>query len=83
MMWGASPSNSAARPPAAAIQPAWRPMTSMMKTLVDDRAIDRTSKAASRTDTATYFATEPKPGQLSVIGRSLSTVFGIPMQVMG
>ena len=27
--------------------------------------------------TATYFATEPNPGQLSVIGRSLSTVFGI------
>jgi 6-phosphofructokinase 1 len=34
-------------------------------------------------DTATYFATEPKPGQLSVMGRSLSTVLGIPMQVMG
>ena len=54
-----------------------------MKTLVEDLAIDRTSNAASRTDTATYFATDPKPGQLSVIGRSLSTVFGMPMQVMG
>ena len=39
--------------------------------------------AASRVDTATYLATEPKPGQLSVIGRSLSTVFGTPTQVIG
>ena len=34
-------------------------------------------------DTAMYFATEPKPGQQSVCGRSLSTVFGTPTQVMG
>ena len=39
-------------------------------------AIERTSNEASSVDTATYLATEPKPGQQSVIGRSLSTVFG-------
>ncbi len=34
-------------------------------------------------EVATYFATEPKPGQQSVNGKSLSTVFGIPIQVNG
>ena len=58
-------------------------MTSMTKTLVEVRAIDATSSAASRVETATYFATEPKPGQQSVKGRSLSTVLGMPMQVTG
>ena len=58
-------------------------MTSRMNTLVDVSHIDATSNAASRTDIATYFATEPKPGQVSVSGRSLSTVFGMPMQLMG
>ena len=67
---------SEARPPAAAIQPAWRPMTSSTKTLVDVAAMERTSKLASRVETAMYLATEPKPGQLSVMGRSLSTVLG-------
>ncbi len=38
--------------------------------------MEATSSAASLVDTATYFATEPKPGLLSVIGKSLSTVFG-------
>ena len=41
------------------------------------------SLATSRTDTAVYFAAEPKPGQQSVNGRSLSTVLGTPMQVSG
>ncbi len=63
-------------PPAAAIQPAWRPMTSSTNTLVEVFAMDATSKLASRVEMAMYLATEPKPGQLSVIGRSLSTVFG-------
>ena len=45
-------------------------------TLVEVLAIEATSSAASRIDTATYLATEPKPGQQSVTGRSLSTVFG-------
>ena len=58
-------------------------MTSRMKTLVDVSAIDSTSSAASIVDTATYLATEPKPGQQSVTGRSLSTVFGMPTQVTG
>ncbi len=35
-----------------------------------------TSSEASSVDSATYFATEPKPGQQSVIGRSLSMVLG-------
>jgi hypothetical protein len=45
--------------------------------------MDFTSRPASRVDTATYLATEPKPGQQSVSGRSLSTVFGTPTQVTG
>ena len=45
--------------------------------------MDLTSKAASLVETAVYLATEPKPGQLSVIGKSLSTVLGMPTQVMG
>ena len=35
------------------------------------------SKDASLAEVATYFATEPKPGQLSVTARSLSIVFGM------
>ena len=58
-------------------------MTSSTNTLVDVRAIEATSKPASRIDTATYLATEPKPGQQSVIGRSLSTVFGTWMACRG
>ena len=54
-----------------------------MKTRVEVRAIEATSSEASSVDTATYFATEPKPGQQSVTGRSLSTVFGMPMQATG
>jgi hypothetical protein len=58
-------------------------MTSRMNTRVDVLAMDSTSRPASRVDTPTYFATEPKPGQVSVSGRSLSTVLGIPMAVIG
>ena len=58
-------------------------MTSRIKTLVEVLAIESTSMAASWVETATYLATEPKPGQLSVTGRSLSTVFGTPRQVTG
>ena len=58
-------------------------MTSITNTLVDVFAIDATSNAASRIDVATYLATEPKPGQLSVATRSLSTVFGTWTQVSG
>src|SRR6185503_15050720 len=65
-----------ARPPAAAIQPACRPITSRTNTLVDVFDMLATSKLASSVETAMYFATEPKPGQQSVMGRSLSTVFG-------
>src|SRR5271154_5594821 len=83
MMCGASPALSPAKPPAAAIQPACRPITSSTNTLVEVRAIEATSSAASRVDTAMYFAAEPNPGQQSVMGKSLSTVFGIPMQVSG
>ena len=60
----------------AAMKPAWRPMTSKMKTLVEVSHMEATSMAASRVDTATYLATEPNPGQLSVRGRSLSMVLG-------
>ena len=74
---------SEAKPPAAAIQPAWRPMTSSTNTLVEVAAMERTSKLASRVDTAMYLATDPKPGQLSVMGRSLSTVLGTWMAWRG
>ena len=40
----------------------------------------RGDKGASNTDP---FATEPKPGQVSVTGRSLSTVFGTPITCSG
>ena len=83
MMCGASSGPLPARPPAAAIQPACRPITSSTNTLVEVRAIEATSSAASRVETAMYLATEPKPGQQSVCGRSLSTVFGTPTQVSG
>ena len=58
-------------------------MTSNIKTLVDVSAIDKTSRLASFVDTAMYLATEPKPGQVSVMGKSLSTVFGIPIDAIG
>ena len=48
-----------------------------MKTLVDVLHIDLISNDASLAEVATYLATEPKPGQLSVITRSLSIVLGI------
>src|SRR6516164_2864254 len=83
MMWGGSLGLRPASPPAAAIQPACRPMTSSTNTLVEVRAMEATSSPASQVDTATNFATEPKPGQQSVCGRSLSTVFGTPTQVIG
>ena len=79
---GISVVGSDARPPAAAIQPAWRPITSMMNTLVDVSAMAATSKLASRVEIAMYLATEPNPGQQSVIGRSLSTVFGMWLTVI-
>ena len=60
------PASSAASAPAAAIQPAWRPMTSKINTFVEDSHMEAISKLASLVDTATYLATEPKPGQLSV-----------------
>src|SRR5271169_601375 len=83
MTMGSSQFLSEAKPPAAAIHPAWRPITSTTNTLVEVLAIDATSKLASRTDTATYFATEPKPGQQSVMGMSLSTVLGTWMACSG
>ena len=60
----------------AAIHPACLPMTSRIKTLVEVLHIDLMSKEASLAEVAMYFATEPKPGQLSVTARSLSIVFG-------
>jgi hypothetical protein len=54
-----------------------------MKTLVEVFAMDSTSRPASIIETATYLATEPNPGQQSVIGRSLSTVLGTCTAVSG
>ena len=82
-MWGGSFLFFEIKPPAAAIHPACLPMTSNIKTLVDVSAIERTSRLASFVETAIYLATEPKPGHVSVIGKSLSTVFGIPIEAIG
>ena len=82
-MCGPWPAFCCARPVAAVIQPACRPITSRMKTLVEVLAIDSTSSTASIIEVDTYFATEPKPGQVSVMGRSLSTVFGTCTAVIG
>src|SRR5215469_13877122 len=83
MMCGGSPGLRPASPLEAAIQPACRPITSRTNTFVEVRAIEATSSPASRVETAMYLATEPNPGQQSVCGRSLSTVFGTPTQVIG
>jgi len=82
-MCGPSSGPSAASPPAAVIQPAWRPITSSTKICVEVRNIDATSMLASRIEVATYFATDPNPGHASMIGRSLSIVFGTPMHCTG
>src|ERR1051325_266375 len=82
-MCGASPSCSAASAQAAVVQPACRPIISIVKTLVEVRLIAVRSSAASRIEVATYFAAEPKPGEQSVIGKSLSTVLGIPTHTIG
>jgi hypothetical protein len=44
-----------------------------VNTLVEVRLVDAKSNAASRMQVARYFATEPKPGEQSVMGSSLST----------
>ena len=54
-----------------------------MKTFVEVSDILSTSSPASLIEVDTYFATEPNPGQLSVKGRSLSIVLGMPIQVTG
>ena len=77
MTWGALLASVSARQDAPAIQPACLPMTSRIKTFVEVSHIEAISRAASRVDIATYLATEPKPGELSVKGRSLSIVFGM------
>ena len=42
-----------------------------------------TSNPASKVEVATYLATDPNPGEQSVKGKSLSTVFGIPIHLRG
>ena len=70
-------------PADAASHPACLPITSNIKTFVDVSDIDLTSNDASRVDVAIYLATEPKPGQQCVMGKSLSIVLGKPIQVIG
>lgn len=82
-MCGAEFPLSCARPDEAASHPACLPITSNIKTLVELLDMLLTSKAASFVDVAMYFATDPKPGQLSVKGKSLSIVLGMPIQVTG
>src|SRR6516164_3877149 len=80
---GASPSWSAASAQAAVSQPACQPITSKTNTLVEVRLTEDRSNAVSRMQVARYFAAEPKPGEQSVMGRSLSTVLGIPTETIG
>ena len=82
-MCGASCLEDLANAEDAANHPAWRPITSRIKTFVEVSDIDSTSRDASSVEVAMYFAAEPNPGQQSVIARSLSTVFGIAMQLIG
>ena len=72
-----------ASPEDAASQPACLPITSKINTFVELLDMLFTSKAASFVEVAIYFATDPKPGQLSVKGKSLSIVLGIPIHVTG
>ena len=58
-------------------------MTSRMNTFVDVSDMEATSKDASIVEVAIYFAAEPNPGQQSVTAKSLSTVFGIAIQLIG
>ena len=51
--------------------------------MVEVSDIDSTSKAASIVEIAIYLAADPNPGQQSVIAKSLSTVLGIAIQLMG
>ena len=80
-MWGASELSCFARAEDPAIHPACLPITSRMKTFVEFSIIDWTSRLASWVDIATYFATDPNPGHVSVTAKSLSTVLGIAIQV--
>ena len=64
------------------IHPACLAITSKIKTFVDVSHIDLTSSPASNVEIAVYFPTDPKPGEQSVNGKSLSTVFGIPIHLM-
>ena len=83
MIWGDELLSFLAKALDAAIQPACLPITSRINTLVEDSAIDSTSRAASKVEVAIYFAADPNPGQQSVKTKSLSTVFGIAIQVRG
>ena len=53
-------------------------MTSSTNTFVEVRAIEATSSAASRVDTAMYLAAEPKPGQQSVMRQIVVDGLGNP-----
>src|SRR4030067_654473 len=69
MTMGISVSLVEARPPAAAIQPACRPMTSRMNTLVEVLAIEATSTMDSRGARAMYSVTEQTPGVPVIFAR--------------
>ena len=45
--------------------------------------MEATSRDASRVEVAIYLAADPNPGQQSVTARSLSTVLGIAIQLIG
>jgi len=80
-MWGGSDSFLRMIPVAAASQPDYLPMTSMIMTLVLVRHMDLRSMEASSVPITHYLAAEPNPGLKSVWTKSLLMVLGIPMMV--
>ena len=78
---GAGSPSGAARLQAAASQPTWRPMVSMMNTR--PRPMLRISCITSRRLLARYLAADGKPGLKSVPSRSLSMVLGTPSACKG
>ena len=63
----------------------WLPLIEEAKDLGMEMigAIPGIGTIASFVDIATYFATEPKPGLQSAMGKSLSIVFGIWIALIG
>jgi len=74
---------SAARPQAAVIHPRACPLLHHEDPRRSLRHRGKRRNPLRESRSPRIFATDPKPGQLSVIARSLSTVLGMPTQTSG